>query len=284
MGGRCRNDVQGTTYAQALFLDLLSHDFQIFPIPDLQVYKFWMNTTDYNDQKSIYAPAAYLVGLAKKLAEESTNVFLFIYPNAIQTTVVGFEKNSDIKNLAALMDPIVDKMSSYPGINKNRIDRILIPDWRNIAVNAISLTEIGVLAILGIGSSLMTQVAKGKDQKQPIRRHDPGQKMTLGFGTLTMDSRFLGQADIDQPLSKIANWLERSMPADKRDGQLRLHFNTGRGVREKGNGTSVPPTWRKAYIHTIVTGFGGAEASALREWAPNTGAYINEVRQRYIEI
>jgi hypothetical protein len=253
-------------------------------MPELAIYKFWVNTTDYTDRKSIYAPAAYMVSLAKKLTEEETNTFLFIYPNAIQTTMVGFGKNSNPKNFRALMDPIVNKISMYPGINKYNLQRILVPDWENMSVNAISLSSLMqiVTGMIGLGSAAMSQISKGRDDRGLTRRHDPGAKMTIGSGVLTMDSRFLAQPDIEAPQAKIANWLQRSMPADKPDGQLRLHFNIGRGVREQGNGTSVPPIWRKSYIHAIVTAFGGAEASALREWAPNTGAYINEVSYEYI--
>lgn len=224
--------------------------------------------------------------LVKEFEKRTAAAYFFIYPNAIQTTVLGLGESSNPTTLRAFMDPIVDKMSTYPGIKKSQVQRVLIPDWENLSKNAGMLSTLTGLISMGSGymvpgperpnKSVNVQTAVNGASRL-ARRHEPGQDMTLGSGVLTMDGRFLGQAEIDTPLPKIADYLKRAMPADRPDGQLRLHFNLGGKVAELGNGTSVSPAWRDSYIHVVVTGYGGAESPALREWAPNTGAYINEV-------
>jgi hypothetical protein len=203
--------------------------------------------------------------------------------------------------LGDLMNPIVDTLASYPGISKKLVEKILIPDWTNAAINAASLVT--TMTVLGAFSNWMTSTwsaplatnaipnlwappaqVSGKGQMKVTnpeslqRRHEPGaMEMSLGSGTVTMDSRLLFRKHIEMPLDRIADYLERAMPKDKLDGQLRLHFNLQRRVALGGNETSVLPAWRKAYVHIISTAVGGAESPAFREWAPDTGAYVNEV-------
>jgi hypothetical protein len=88
-----------------------------------------------------------------------------------------------------------------------------------------------------------------------------------------MDSRLLGAFHFISP--KFAQVLEASMP--KMDqGQLRGNLIGGGKVFQLGRDTSVHPAWRKAYTHLIQTGVGAPDAAALREFAPESGAYANE--------
>lgn len=243
-----------------------------------------MNTTDYNDNESIFAPAAYMTKKATDLIDRDASTFLFVYRNAIEAVIVSWGRSSGGQKIKSLVDPIIDKLATYPGVEKH-VERLLVPDWDNLATTSMSLA--GILTIMGSLAGLMSRQATStsltpspgsKTAKTKLnRRHDPGQMMTLGSGILTMDSRLLGAAEVKLPEAKIADYLKKSLPIEKEDAKLRLHFNLGSKLSTLGNGTSLHPAWRTSYIHTVVTALGGVEAPTLREWAPNTASYVNEV-------
>jgi hypothetical protein len=100
--------------------------------------------------------------------------------------------------------------------------------------------------------------------------------MAPQMGILDQDSRLLSEEALTS--TKIGEALEKSMPFGMEDGMLRLHLVAGPKMWAMGNDTSVHPAWRKTYVHAVATGHGTPNAQALRDLAPNSGAYSNEVR------
>jgi hypothetical protein len=93
---------------------------------------------------------------------------------------------------------------------------------------------------------------------------------------MDMDSRLLGEKELKSP--KMAEALEKAMPFDLMDGQIRVHLVAGPKVWAQGKDTSIHPAWRKTYAHSISTGAGTPNCQSFRDLAPDMGAYSNEVR------
>ena len=212
----------------------------------------------------------------------------------MQATLVA--SGGPLHNVRDTLEPMLYKMRNMPGIDPKSFQTMMLPDFGTIvstlAPIAASWNEIA--AAWGNLSSAFSPSPPGQGPKpaqpaQPIlqRRHGPGEEMQegksiVGSGILkTMDSRLLVAKEIAHP--KLAEALEKAMPKHLEDGQLRVHFNSGRKVAQNGNNTSVNPYWRETMIHVIATGVGAPgkaplSVQSLRDIAPNTGAYHNEVR------
>jgi hypothetical protein len=102
--------------------------------------------------------------------------------------------------------------------------------------------------------------------------------MFYGMGIYDQDSRLLGEKELRDP--RLADVLERAIPYDKPDGQIRVHLTAGGMVNSDRNHTFVHPSWRKAIVHNIATGGNTPIAESFRQLAPNMGAYVNEVSWR----
>jgi hypothetical protein len=232
----------------------------------LYPYKFWLNTTDYDDHKSIFKAAAYFCSLAPQLYEDGIQGYFFVYPNAVQGILIGTSAKTDLAKMVATMEPIVNKMKSMPGIDPKSQKTLAIPT--NMG---------GMTTLLENFPELLGQTAISNPLKR-MKRHDPGEVMTLGRGIVAMDSRLLARADLENP--KLAEALEKATPMDLTDGQLRIHFLAGGKVNQltSKNNTSVHPIWKTTLLHVVATGYGGsANVQSLRDLAPETGAYMNEV-------
>jgi hypothetical protein len=230
-------------------------------------YKFWLNTTSYDDQKSIFAPSAYLCAQSAKFYDNRIAGYIFVYPNAVRGTMVGFGDMANPKKLAAFMDPILLKMKAMPGVDPKSLTKVAISEMGDLAD-----------AVGGLLSLMAPPVRAERRSAEIRRRHNPNEKMTIGIGILTMDSRLLGRKDVESP--KLADALEKAIPKKLEDGQLRIHLLTGGNVHKLGlNDTSVNPAFRKTYLHVVATGVGGpANVQSLRDLAPDMGSYPNEVR------
>jgi hypothetical protein len=239
---------------------------QAFNIPLIYPYKFWLNTTDYDDHKSIFKAAAYFCSMAPQLYENGVQGYFFVYPNAVQGTLLATSARTGLMKMVSTVEPILDKMKSMPGI-----------DPKSHKVLALPTTIGGITTLLETFPELLGQPATSNPLKR-IKRHGPAEAMKLSRGIVTMDSRLLAKADIENP--KLAEALEKATPMDLKDGQLRIHFLAGGKVNQLSskNNTSVHPVWRTTLLHIIATGYGGpANVQSLRDLAPETGAYMNEV-------
>jgi hypothetical protein len=172
-------------------------------------------------------------------------------------------KFANASNINSMMDPILEKMSKMPGIATQSLIK-LAPAVRPL------ISTSGAPKLNFTGPVELNERMNWFD-----RRHDPNGNMALPRGLYDMDSRLLGEAELKHP--KLAEYLERSQP-DFLDAHLRLHVTGGGKVLEGGNETSVMPAWRKTFVHILGTGQGTGRVDAMRELAPNMGAYVNEVR------
>jgi hypothetical protein len=235
---------------------------KVYPVPKVSTYFFWLNTTEYTDTKSIVAPATYLHTQFPKMAREGIQGYLFIYPNAIKGQLIGANKFANATNMKAVLNPILEKMVSMPGMDRKTL--IAVPPSAN------SSSSVGPLAIGPAPKS-----SKPPGTSRLGKRHGPGEEMKYGFGIYDQDSRLLGEKELSDP--RLEDVIRRAIPFDKPDGQIRVHLTAGGKVHEGGNDTSVHPAWRRTIVHNVATGGYTPVADSFRELAPDTGAYANEV-------
>jgi hypothetical protein len=245
-----------------------------YPAPKTLSYMFWMNTTDYEDRKSIIAPAAYIHTQFPKMKREGGfSGFLYIHPNAIQGQLIAANEFANATSMRAMLDPILDKMISMPGMDAKTF--VKLPPavgGKGPTGKRISSLFSGSLFSGSPGDGLSVA---GQGATKLLKRHGPGGKMLYGMGIYDQDSRLLGEKELADP--RLADILEKAMPYDKPDGQIRVHLTAGGMVNTDRKDTAVNPAWRKALIHNIATGGNTPVANSFRELAPDMGAYVNEV-------
>jgi hypothetical protein len=247
-----------------------------YPSPKTLSYNFWMNTTEYTDRKSIVAPATYIHTQFPRMNREGFQGFLYIHPNAIQGQLICPNKFANITNMRAILDPILDKMISMPGMDPKTLVRIppTTSGKDRVGKSTAKLFSGGLFGGVTSSSNDATKLAK-QPPARLVRRHEPGGKMLFGMGIYDQDSRLLGEKELSDP--KLADVLERAIPYDKPDGQIRVHLTAGGKVSMQRNDTSVNPAWRKTIVHNIASGGNTPIAESFRELAPDMGAYVNEV-------
>ncbi|KAF2395824.1 FAD-binding domain-containing protein [Trichodelitschia bisporula] len=256
--------------------------FRVFPLPSAVPFKFWLNTTAYDDTKSVYAPAAYFTAQAERLYAAGIQGYFFIYPNALQATLVATSFNA--LRMPGVLAPMLAKMKAMPGFDAKSLQTMGLPNLRGAAdliQGFFGGSPAPKAATAPPKAATTAPKAAMTVPKSPTlrRRHGPGEMMLVSPGRTAMDSRLLGAEHLADE-KRLATALERAMPIKLLDGQLRVHFTTGNKVRTGGKDTSVNPAFRKALVHIVATGVGdGAtipNVDSLRELAPNTGAYLNE--------
>jgi hypothetical protein len=206
-----------------------------------------------------------------------TTGYYYVYPKSIQAKWMHQAEHSGKANAEKLWEPILKKLTSFPGITKGDF---AIKEFTNY--KAYFDDEFG-----SIDSG--AQVPKRKepwDQQNSRRlmaRHGPGMDMTVPDATpiANLDSRLLGAEHFKHP--NLTAHLKASAPfvLGGRQAILQGHLVGGGKVFKPDDDTAVNPAWRKAYVHLI--GYkeeGKASVDSLRELAPDMGAYGNEVRLR----
>lgn len=257
-----------------------------FPSPKLTIASWFLNTTDFNDQKSIYAPAAYFHSLIPDLVEKNgQSGYYYLFPNAIKSVFLVADKDAGVDKAKAVWEPIFEKMTAFPGINK----KTLVVSYNDLP-NYKTFFDSAFGAIDEMANMPGMHGTKQKRAEAPLfrrffdeagltKRHGPEEHGMANAeikpqGIMSMDSRLLSREHLVNP--GLAKALEEAMPMMK-DGQLRGNVVGGNKVFTTGNATAVTPAWRKAYVHLIATGQGTPDASSLRVLAKDSGAYSNEV-------
>jgi hypothetical protein len=244
----------------------------VYPQPKILSYSFWVNTTDYDDKKSIWPAAAYLCSELPRLNRDGGFQGYFnFFPNAISANFLAPNEFADADNMRKVFDPVLKKIEGMPGIDKKTF--IKIPPAKLSASSLGNLqTSTGEMAgppkeVVGGGQT--------HGHRRLTRRHGPGEMSAMARGTVDIDSRLLGDAELNHP--KLAEALEKALPRLP-NGMLRSHLVGGNKVLKLGNDTSVLPAWRKAFVHIIgSTADGTPNIQSLRDISPDMGAYINEV-------
>jgi hypothetical protein len=252
--------------------------FKVYPTPKLLSYNFWLNTTDYDDHKSIFAPAAYMCSQLPRINQVGgMQGYFYIHPNAISGMFLAPNEYANATAITALWDPVLEKMSSMPGISKNTMVKVPPVNFNAAGTGSIQGSGGGIAANPGGGMAGMSGMKGDHSGMRIMRRHGPGEKEPVPRGITDEDSRLLGEEELAHP--KLAEALEKAMPMHLENAQLRSHLVAGGKVMKLGmnDETSVNPAWRRAYVHMMTTGMGKASAQPLRDISPKGGAYVNEV-------
>jgi hypothetical protein len=217
----------------------------------------------------------------------------YVHPNAIRFNLNSPNSFADAKKMRAIMEPILEKMVSFPGMDRKMLIAIPPVDYSSINMTNIlggmlaakgsnATKALGVARLPGWTVPVGTQSSKQTPGPTIVKRHGPGGgDMLMPNGILDQDSILLDKDALTSP--KLAEAFSKSMPFDLPGGNLGLFLISGPKLWAQGNDTSVHPAWRKAYVHLVATGAGTPKIDGLRELIPNNGAYVNEVMRNLRE-
>jgi hypothetical protein len=200
--------------------------------------------------------------------------YFYVRTNGISANFLCPNEFAKATNMRALMDPILDKMASMPGMSPAGLIKAPIID-----TSAIS-GLLGSLQNSFGGAAPAPKATQPKDSagKSMVKRHGPGEDMRKPmYGILDQDSILLGEEELTHP--KLAEALEKSMRHGD-TGHYRGHLTGGGKIHaNKDIDSSVNPAWRRAYLHLMITGNERVYGEPLRALSSDGGpAYINEVR------
>ncbi|KAH6845745.1 hypothetical protein B0I37DRAFT_344863 [Chaetomium sp. MPI-CAGE-AT-0009] len=235
------------------------------PTPKLEHLTLTMFTQNVSNSRSIYEAAAYVLSKFPSMSDQGLTSYTVFYPPVLDplgggsNTVLGglmtggTLQNSSPEDMHRLWDPVISHVNrTWPGVFDMNYQPKTYPSF---------------LAWFG-------------------ENYDSNQ---AGFNSY-LGSRLLDKAALTGNLTENADAYARFV-----NGTLGIaHLVSGKGVhnaRPSGGGNAVLPAWRKSYVHLtsgmIVPPLDPAAAvaarkqikervAALRELAPNTGAYMNE--------
>jgi FAD/FMN-containing dehydrogenase len=242
-----------------------------YPSSGIASSTFWINATNYNDQKSIYPAVAWLHTKIPEFADQGLTNYYYIYPNAFAITSVYPGGKGSKKWIDQKWQPHLRHLATFPGMSASSINYISFEysnfyTWFDDTIVKRRPTN----AIFDLGSLF------GAKSGSISRRHGPGSEkmLTQSQGVRGTDSWLLGKDHLNSP--KFAKVLEESMPRNMNNPQLRGQGVGGPGVFSRGNDTSVLAAWRKTYCHIIHIGSLDTDATPMRRLAPEMGAYANE--------
>lgn len=106
---------------------------QVYTTPEILVYNFWLNTNDYEDEKSFFAPAAYFMSQFPKLNNlGGLQGYYYVRPNAISAMFLapdGFANATKLSNL--------ENMKNMPGISPTSLMKIPPIDSAALSANRV---------------------------------------------------------------------------------------------------------------------------------------------------
>ena len=246
-----------------------------FPSPGVASSTFWINTTNYNDRKSIYPAAAWFHTQIPEFSDKGLTNYYYIYPNAMIITSIYPGKTGMKAFLDRKWQPILRRLGTFPGMDSKSINYNSY-EYKDFYTffDEIIVKRKPTARGLGGASGLLGGSFGGN--RPLIKRHGPGSEMlaTQSTGVRGTDSWLLGKKHLHSP--NLGRVLEDSMPKGMDNPQLRGQGVGGPGVFSRGNDTSVVPAWRKTYCHIILIGSKDPDASPMRKLAPEMGAYANE--------
>jgi hypothetical protein len=246
---------------------LILNCIQAFPSPRLTMTRWWLKTSDPVDFKSIYAPTAYALSKLPSLSREAgVQGYFYTYPNETWFLIFTADKHSGIDAAKKTWAPILEKLAYFPGVKPPVYMYNNFPNFKSMFD-----TLFGPLEEVATAQHHLSAQADIRRFRRSVEELEEA----FPRGIIPMDSRLLGEPHLSNPGLKVA--LRDSMPKVEY-GMLRGHLTAGGAVLETPvEATSVNPAWRKAWIHLIGTGVGVPDVKALKEFAPDSGCYANEV-------
>jgi hypothetical protein len=245
------------------------------PSKRVSTIQFWVNTTNYEDQESIYPAAAHFHAQYSQWSDKGLGAYYWVYPNAFSVFLIYHGEDASNQWMWKNLRPMLTNLTTFPGLNKDT--SIYLPSefsnfWTFFQTIWGDMPASAAAPVVPRDAQMLNSPFSASLDK----RHGPGDgKMTEPRGIVYLDSWLLGKKHLHDP--KFAAVLKASMP--KLPGaNLGGQFIGGGKVIELGENdtTAVLPAWRKAYVHLILYGYGKPSSLPLREFAPDMGAYVNE--------
>jgi hypothetical protein len=238
-----------------------------------------VNTTKPDDYDSIYPAAANFQAQFTQWNDKGLGAYFWLYPNAISIFVLYTGNDASVNWMRANIQPVLRNITSFPGIDKATMISLPIeyPNFWSF-FRATWGDMPGVAQLAGPQSPGVQEQDMPAGTASPFlyKRHGPGDSMvTEPRGIVYLDSWLLGKKELRSP--KYAAALKATMP-NLPGANLGGQFVGGGQVVELGKNetTSVLPAWRKTYLHLIIYAYGKPSSLALRQFAPEMGAYANE--------
>jgi hypothetical protein len=256
-----------------------------FPTPKIYGSIFEINATNWqNPPDSYWDMVAELHKQLPILSQQGVSGFYYIYPAT--TLLMLISSGEQGPNLKGIANALAKKLSSFPGMKKRGVlsssmdsykkffDAEFTPiDGGKISMSQSLLLKYGNLFFKR--DELPDAFHEAPEGIRPSLHRRMNMETAEPNGHEYMDSRLLGARHFQNP--NLAQLLKKSMPPTQ-FGQLRGNFIAGREVSKDNPDTSVNPAWRTALTHLIGTGYpGNWTVNGLRELAPDSGAYGNEV-------
>lgn len=244
--------------------------------PAVSASMAFLNTTNFDDKKSIYKVAAKLHADFPGWTEKGVSIFMYLYPNAISI----YAMNSGKEGTKAWHDqnwgPYLKTLAAMPGMSTGQYTSVAYPNFKSL-FDAVwgPIGGMHMAVKRDVDLPVMDQVDHSSFRSF-YKRHGPREgEATLAKGINPLDSWLLGKEHLKSPL--LAQALEDAMPPLK-DGQYRGQLIGGGKVLTSGHDNAVHPAWRRTYAHLVLIEYGGGypDAGPLRELAPDMGAYANE--------
>ena len=214
----------------------------------------------------LYDAVAYLMSQVPQLIEKGAGGYYYPFPNAYRGVSFLVGENATEKYAHRLWDPVLDKMKSFDGMSEAVSKSYLFASYQDFFAKTFAdgnrnITKMiqdsglaGLLPLVGIPDAGAFSSKDG-----------------LSMGRVAFDSRLLARSHLESLPNQPAR-VKRAL------GYLTVYAVAGGKVHRPEDDTAVHPAWRKAYAHCLTLHMApfGSSAKALREIAPDTGAYGNE--------
>ncbi|EXJ63321.1 uncharacterized protein A1O5_11642 [Cladophialophora psammophila CBS 110553] len=251
------------------FAVLISVTIRAYPALPMAVYSFSYNTTANSD--TFWSLVAYFHNQLPELSDAGAMGYYFIFPNnnasqsesAYLGSVAGvwLVPNKTVEEARLIFMPMEQTLQNN---TFNWTDRIFL---QNASVPTLDFTKFWMATVPG---------------------GNVGSEVRLG-------SRLLDRAALKSDPGKLKRLFKQTTPIPQYP--ILGHVVAGKGVRTVKNGipggsNSVLPAWREAYTHIVLprswpflndtakiattTLLRDVETAALRQLAPDMGAYVNE--------
>ncbi|KAF2429945.1 FAD-binding domain-containing protein [Tothia fuscella] len=250
------------------------------PSQKVAMTQIWINTTDYNDQSSIYPFAAKFMSEFTAWQDKGMGAYYWLYPNAM--SIFAFYSNDDASKdwMNEQFKPTMTKISKMKGINSKTM--VFVPlEFPNFwAFFKQVWGDMPGKGGEGMPGGMTARMTASPAPPTLSRRHGPGDgAATAARGIVYLDSWLLGKKELQS--DKWASVLKAAMP-NLPGGNLGGQFIGGGETIKLGNNdpTSVLPAWRQTYLHLILYAYGKPSSLPLRQFAPDMGAYANEAYPR----
>jgi hypothetical protein len=250
--------------------------FKAYPQMPILAHVWWINSTKANiagmlgltrSSAGLHDAVAYLMSEIPNLIEKGAGGYYYPFPNAYRGVSFLVGQNATEQYAHRLWDPVLNKMKSFDGMSEAVTKTHLFPSYQDFFAKTFADGSRNITKMIqesGL-SSLLPLV--GIPDAGVFSSKSDG----LSAGRVAFDSRLLARKHLESLPSQPAR-VKRQL------GFLTVYAVSGGKAHRPDDETSVNPAWRRAYAHCLtlhMAPFGGS-AKALRELAPDTGAYGNE--------